>query len=353
MKIAEIAAKTGVSIGTVDRVLHNRGRVSPETKTKIEKVIKESGYKPNPLAQNLKKGTPFKIGVLLPKLGSESGYWKQVIEGMKQAEEELKPFCVTLVMKEFDRSIPGDCLATGKQLVKSGPNALALAPVMQEEALQVIEINKNLPYAIFDSSLPGSSPVTTNLQDAYRAGFTAGRLMSLLAPQAHLLTCLQMYANACNLKERAEGFCDFFKQFNPTVKIFNCIFAHDLGLEDFKGYINDVLEKQGVPDGIFVTNDAVWRLEEEIEKLQLPSRPVIIGFDLMEKNKTALEQGKIDALISQQPKRQGYLTIKELFRALVMHQEETVPTVSIPIEILLKENLPEQTDSKEPVILEG
>lgn len=43
MKISEIAKAAGVSVGTVDRVLHNRGRVSKETKANIEKIIKENG----------------------------------------------------------------------------------------------------------------------------------------------------------------------------------------------------------------------------------------------------------------------------------------------------------------------
>ncbi|MBQ9625930.1 MAG: LacI family DNA-binding transcriptional regulator, partial [Treponema sp.] len=48
------------------RVMHNRGRVSDETRQKILKIIDENGYKPDPIARFLKKKGDFKIGVLIP-----------------------------------------------------------------------------------------------------------------------------------------------------------------------------------------------------------------------------------------------------------------------------------------------
>ena len=43
--IKDIARLAGVSVGTVDRVLHNRGRVSPKTLEKIMAVLKKNGYR--------------------------------------------------------------------------------------------------------------------------------------------------------------------------------------------------------------------------------------------------------------------------------------------------------------------
>ena len=45
--IKEIAALAGVSRGTVDRVLNDRGAVNPETAEKIRKIAKELDYKEN------------------------------------------------------------------------------------------------------------------------------------------------------------------------------------------------------------------------------------------------------------------------------------------------------------------
>ena len=42
--IKDIARMAGVSAGTVDRVLHNRGDVSPKSKAKVQKVLDEIHY---------------------------------------------------------------------------------------------------------------------------------------------------------------------------------------------------------------------------------------------------------------------------------------------------------------------
>ena len=68
-KIAELA---GVSRGTVDRALHNRGRANPEVAARIRKIADELGYKPNIVGQALvrsKQGV--RIGVILQSIEIE------------------------------------------------------------------------------------------------------------------------------------------------------------------------------------------------------------------------------------------------------------------------------------------
>ena len=41
IRIKDIAELSGVSVGTVDRILHNRPNVSKAAREKVEKVLKE------------------------------------------------------------------------------------------------------------------------------------------------------------------------------------------------------------------------------------------------------------------------------------------------------------------------
>ena len=50
--VKEVARLAGVSIGTVDRVLHDRGGVSAETKSRIDEIITSLGYEPNLIARH-------------------------------------------------------------------------------------------------------------------------------------------------------------------------------------------------------------------------------------------------------------------------------------------------------------
>ena len=53
VRIKDIAEKSGVSVGTVDRILHNRPNVSKTAREKVEKILKEIDYQPNMYASAL------------------------------------------------------------------------------------------------------------------------------------------------------------------------------------------------------------------------------------------------------------------------------------------------------------
>ena len=71
MDINEIARLAGVSRATVSRYLNN-GYVSQEKRRLIGKVIKETGYVPSQSAQQLRTGKTNLIGVIIPKVNSQS-----------------------------------------------------------------------------------------------------------------------------------------------------------------------------------------------------------------------------------------------------------------------------------------
>ncbi|MBQ9902737.1 MAG: LacI family DNA-binding transcriptional regulator [Clostridia bacterium] len=71
MKISEIAALAGVSPAAVSRYL-NGGSISEEKKQKIRQVIEETGYVPNVAARSLRQQRSNSIGVIVPKINSDS-----------------------------------------------------------------------------------------------------------------------------------------------------------------------------------------------------------------------------------------------------------------------------------------
>ncbi|MDD4691846.1 MAG: LacI family DNA-binding transcriptional regulator [Eubacterium aggregans] len=79
MNISDIARLAGVSPATVSRYLNN-GYVSAEKKAIIKKVIDETGYSPLASAQSLRQRRNRVIGVIVPKLSSES--ISRVVEGI-------------------------------------------------------------------------------------------------------------------------------------------------------------------------------------------------------------------------------------------------------------------------------
>ncbi|MBD3305267.1 LacI family DNA-binding transcriptional regulator, partial [candidate division KSB3 bacterium] len=66
--LKDIAKMANVSTATVSRVLNNKavGNMRPETCTRIQKIIEETGYTPHALASSLRKGLSHVVGVILP-----------------------------------------------------------------------------------------------------------------------------------------------------------------------------------------------------------------------------------------------------------------------------------------------
>ena len=74
VRIKDIAEKSGVSVGTVDRILHNRPNVSKSAREKVEKVLKEINYQPNMYASALAYNKSYTFYIIMPMHESEA-YW--------------------------------------------------------------------------------------------------------------------------------------------------------------------------------------------------------------------------------------------------------------------------------------
>ena len=82
MNIKQIAKTAGVSVATVSRVMNHPETVAPATKAKIEKVMKEAGYKPNWFAQGLNFNTTKTIGIVIPHMLTQS--YMEIANGIEE-----------------------------------------------------------------------------------------------------------------------------------------------------------------------------------------------------------------------------------------------------------------------------
>jgi len=79
--IDDVAREAGVSISTVSRVLNNLP-VKESTRLRVQEVIKQFKYIPNPMARGLTGQKSFSIGVLVPSLGNH--YFTDMVESIEQ-----------------------------------------------------------------------------------------------------------------------------------------------------------------------------------------------------------------------------------------------------------------------------
>jgi LacI family transcriptional regulator len=339
MTLAEIAEKAETSLGTVDRVIHQRGKVSPPVRERVEAVIAQYGYTPNLAARHLKRKSVLTLGMLFPEPGSGSGYWDTIIGGVHNAAETFKAFNITLVPGFFDRYVKGNMLAVGKSLLERGIDGMILAPVVSDDALALADVMRETPYEYVDSPPPGppgaTSPMTSIAQNPYRSGQCAGRMMKLLRGSGRFIA-VRMFDNAFNLRERIRGFADYFAQDGSTqvIEVENPSYE-STALYDF---LDSLFVRYGEINGIFVSHAETHLVASYLVLRGIKSRVTLIGHDNLPLNRRALLDGAIDCLIDQRPENQGFQAMSQFYRKQILG-EKCSPLIEMPIDIFFKENI--------------
>ena len=350
VRIKDIALKAKVSTGTVDRVLHNRGKVSEVIKQRILKVIDEMNYEPNLMARALVSTKVYTIAVLIPDYFIEP-YWDAHKSGVENAEKELKKYRVSVNFFVFNPYEAESFIAKAKELTDSKPDGILLSPIFYREILPFLEKwkKKEIPFVLYNTHITEHEPLSYIGQDSYQSGLLAGRLVDYGQndPCSILIAHIdEDISNSAHLIKKENGFRNFFIQ-NVLTEKYNII-TTELNRADFASFtskLDDVI--QNTPDlkCIFVTTGKAYEIAAYLEQRGIRNMK-IVGYDLLSKNIHFLNKGFISFLINQNPTGQGYWGMHYLARNLVFKQD--VPRVKyLPLDVVTKENLSYYTDENE------
>jgi LacI family transcriptional regulator len=340
--IRDIARHANVSVGTVDRVIHNRGKVSPDKKKKIEEAVEQLNFNPNLLARALALRNQFNICYLIPGSSSENDYWYLPKYGAEQAAESLKDFGFFLETFEYDQFDEISFTMQANRIIELNPDGVILAPLFRKESISFVKKLKtnNIPYVFIDAIIPGQGNISYIGPDVERSGFVAGKLLkSLLQPgdQVLILNIVKGMENSSTLTMIEKGFRNYFAENEKTpgrdirTLVINSTDENVIFQELTKFYtINPNIK------GVFVTTSKAYLVARVHEKYNLDLR--MIGFDLIDGNINCLREGSIDWIISQNPIQQGALAVKTLFDLLV-HKTAPNPVQHVPLDIFIRENL--------------
>lgn len=92
--IREIAEKANVSIGTVDRVLHNRGKVKESTKKLIEQICSEYGYESNIIGKAMSMQKKESVVAVVINSSNRNVFSAIIHEGVEKRAKEVSDFNV-------------------------------------------------------------------------------------------------------------------------------------------------------------------------------------------------------------------------------------------------------------------
>ena len=182
--IKDIALKAGVSIGTVDRVLHMRGDVSAVTQSRVLAIVKEYGYTPNVIARTLSSKKQLIIGIVIPDSSDHNPYWEMPIQGISKAAGELSRFNTGIIEAYFDASDEASFREAFDKVLAQKPDGMVLNPVFGHNSLEQIQQldEARIPYVSIEVNIEGIDKLGHFGQDARQSGRVAASLVATGVP---------------------------------------------------------------------------------------------------------------------------------------------------------------------------
>lgn len=343
IRIVDIARLAGVSVGTVDRVLHNRGRVSEEKRTKIEEVLKEINYEPNMVARFLASKKDYTFAVLIPSF-TKGEYWELVTDGIDKATIELKNFNVTVEYFFFDQQDESSFNKTVQSLLQREFAGVVIATIFGERVIGLSRKleEKEIPYIYIDSDILSQHNLAYFGADSHMSGTIAAKLMlGEIGKSGDIIIGKIRYkgtSNSVQMETREQGFKEYLKN-NQFVGHIHYLEIDSEKNEDVLRDLKNIVPKLGDEVGAIVFNSRIYELVELFNNLNPDLKKLkLIGYDSIEKNVEALKNDQVSFLISQRSIQQGYDAIKSLSNYLLFSKNIN-KTNFMPIDILMKENI--------------
>jgi LacI family transcriptional regulator len=341
-RIKDIALLAGVSIGTVDRVLHERGEVAEKTREKIKKIAKDLEYSPNFIARALKTRKKLNLVSLLPEPTEESAFWNKHPQGIRRALDELDPFPVTLTEVHFDLLDEVDFQNKTKAVMALNPDGIILAPIFKAESIVFCNLlyKKHIPFVFVDGYIKETKFLSYTGEDIFQSGRVAGQLTDMVTPPDKDILIVNITRNLKNvhhLNFRTKGFLSYFpdsgrnkgKKVNLTIG--------DPVSENIKKEIDRALNRNPDIRSIFITGSKSFKIADYIKSEGINSIN-LIGYDLLDKNVEYLKSGVIRFLLGQRPEEQTYRGVRKLFDFLSLNK---IPEKMeyLPIDVVTSENV--------------
>ena len=337
IRIVDIAKMAGVSVGTVDRVIHNRGRVSEENRKKVQAILEMVHYQPNLMARSLASKKQYHFVAIIPSF-TQGEYW----EAIDKVAAEMETYNITITKLFFDQYNNKTFDDITRNLLDEKVDGVLIATLFTDSVIRLSqELDRNeIPYVYVDSNIEGQHQLAYFGTESYDAGVIAARLLTdRLSPTSDILMARIVHSgkNDSNQgKNRRDGFCYYLKEVGFSGKLHEVELKISDSVYNF-AKLNEIFELNPGIKGAIIFNSTCYILGNYLKTRGMQAVK-LVGYDLIERNTQLLSEGVITALIAQRPERQGYEGIKSLCNYLLFKQK-TEKVNLMPIDILLRENL--------------
>ena len=273
VKLTDISARTGFTVGTISKALQNKEGISHETRESIMKAAKEIGYIANSQAGGLRSGSSKTVAIIVSDIANplfaieikicveelEKHGYRAIVMGTEERPEREEQAVVSALNKNVD----GVLLCPSQQ-------SMAGIRLLQQNGMPFVLMGRR-----FEEELDADYVVC----DDEKGGYLAGEYLAQLGHRRILVITAGPYISSS--RERLAGFKRAMEErgiaLDPSL-----ILQSDVSAHDSNRMIDALL--QGGPDftAIFAFSDYIaWEVIYALNRhgLQVPRDVSVVGFD--------------------------------------------------------------------------
>lgn len=335
LTISQIAKMANVSRGTVDRVIHNRGAVSKETKKKIEEIIEKYDYQPNAIGRALSQKNPYKIGVIL--IQEYVPFFQVIKKGVLDAVEQYKDYSIELCLKHLSGLDENEYLEALNQF-EDKVDALAIIGHNTKKITDKVNamINKGIPFLTMNIDLYNSLRSGYIGINNYQGGQCLGGLVKDMANEKTEVLLLGGHSENKLENERLNGFLEVIKS-KTNIHCSNVLYTQDDPQKVYDCVKEKIMNK--TYDMIVTIGYGTHIICQSINDLKLAKRPLVFGFDLLPECEEYLKSGQLSYVVDQCAYLQGKQTLTYLCEYFIHKTPLPKGNVFLPISIYNQYNL--------------
>lgn len=248
--LKDIAKELNVSVATVSKALKNYPDVSPETKSKVQDLVKQWNYRPNSMAVNLRQQKSGIIGVIVPEIVHH--FFSEIIAGIiREAEKNSYMVLVFQSDEKLDTEIK-QC----ELLLDYGVDGVLISVSNQTTTFAHLEnLQKNGVHVVqFDKIVRGFKSPKVVIDD-YQAAYNITE--HLIKKGRKTIAHIAGPIEPRNAKDRLKGYRDALIKNNLFFDEKMVLRTQNSTFDEGYEYAKKVLKKHQNIDAIFCVTDMI------------------------------------------------------------------------------------------------
>ncbi len=315
--LQQIADKAGVSRGTVDRALNNRGRIRPEVAEKIKKIADEMGYKPNRAGKALAlTNRSFRIGVIIQE--STTPFMMMVRKGVDRAKDEIENLGGEVLVRDLRGINTKAVMEILDEFREKKVQAIAINPANNHttrDAINHLVNEENIPVITLNTDIEDSARMCYVGQNAFLCGRAAAGMMGELIGGKGTVGIVSGYESNPSIRKRGAGFYSEMKACFPEVNVLAERFSYNSNAIA-EMICSELIEQNMDLRGLYITSAVEQAVCTALERHDLLGKIKVLISDITPGSEKLIAENNISFAILQDPDEQGYLPVMMLFEYL-------------------------------------